>query len=67
MWWLIVGIVCGIGAGFFIRDRTRTPQIVSVPVVAEPVSDSDSEAEKIISLLALSVRMITTSIIQKIS
>ena len=45
MWWLIVGIVCGIGVGFVVRDRTRTPQIVSVPVVAEPVSDPDSEAE----------------------
>ena len=45
MWWLIVGLVCGIGVGFVVRDRTRTPQIVSVPVVAEPVSDSDSEAE----------------------
>ena len=45
MWWLIVGLVCGIGVGFVVRDRTRTPQIVSVPVVAEPVWDPDSEAE----------------------
>ena len=45
MWWLIVGIVCGIGAGFFIRDRTRTPQIISTSVVAEPELVPDSEAE----------------------
>jgi len=45
MWLVIVGIVCGIGVGFVVRDRTRTPQIVSVPVVVEPVSGPDSEAE----------------------
>ena len=45
MWLVIVGTVCGIGVGFVVRDRTRTPQIVSVPVVVEPVSGPDSEAE----------------------
>lgn len=45
MWWLIVGIVCGTGAGFFIRDRTRSPQMISAPVVAEPELVPDSEAE----------------------
>jgi len=45
MWWLIVGIVCGIGVGFVVRDRTRTSQIISTPVVAEPVLVPDSDAE----------------------
>lgn len=45
MWWLFVGIVCGIGAGFFLRDHTRTPQITLTPVVAEPGLVPDSEAE----------------------
>ena len=55
MWWLIVGIVSGIAVGFFIRDRTRTPQISHVPVVAaeEVVPDSDSEEEIKVLLDAL--------------
>jgi two-component system sensor histidine kinase SenX3 len=45
MWWLIVGIVCGIGVGFIVRDRTRSPRVVSAPVVEEPALLQDSEAE----------------------
>ncbi len=53
MWWLFVGIVCGIGTGFFIRDHTRTPHIASTPVVAEPELVPDSEAEIRVLLDAL--------------
>ena len=45
MWWLIVGIVCGVGVGFIVRDRTRSPRVVSAPVVDEPALLQDSEAE----------------------
>ena len=45
MWWLVVGIVCGIGVGFIVRDRTRSPRVVSAPVVEEPAILQDSEAE----------------------
>ena len=53
MWWLIVGIVCGVGVGFIVRDRTRSPRVVSAPVVDEPVSVPDSEAEIKVLLDAL--------------
>jgi two-component system sensor histidine kinase SenX3 len=53
MWWLIVGIVCGIAVGFFIRDRTRTPQISLVPAVTEQEAPPDSEAEIKVLLDAL--------------
>jgi two-component system sensor histidine kinase SenX3 len=53
MWLLIVGIILGLGAGFFIRDRTRSPRIVTVPVVAEPVVGPDPEAEIKVLLDAL--------------
>lgn len=45
MWWLIVGIVCGITVGFFIRGRTRTPRMSHVSVVTEQEVLPDSEAE----------------------
>jgi two-component system sensor histidine kinase SenX3 len=53
MWLLVVGVVCGLGAGFFIRDRTRKPQNVSGPVVAEPEVAPDPEAEIRVLLDAL--------------
>ncbi len=53
MWLLIVGIVCGVGAGFLIRDRTRSPHIVSSPDVAESVLVPDSESEIRVLLDAL--------------
>lgn len=53
MWWLVVGVVCGLGAGFFIRDRTRKPQNISDPVVVEPEVTADSEAEIRVLLDAL--------------
>ncbi|MEY3557908.1 MAG: hypothetical protein RL374_614 [Actinomycetota bacterium] len=53
MWWLIVGIVCGTGVGFVVRDRTHTPRVVSAPVVDEPASSEDSEAEIRVLLDAL--------------
>ena len=53
MWWLIVGVVCGVGAGFFIRDRTRRPQMISAPVDPETALVPDSEAEIRILLDAL--------------
>ena len=43
MWLLIVGVVCGVGAGFFIRDRTQRPRMISAPVVADPELMPDSE------------------------
>ena len=45
MWLLIVGTVCGISAGFFIRDRTRTPTVVFAPTVEDPVFVTDSDTE----------------------
>ena len=45
MWLLIVGVVCGVGAGFFIRDRTRKPQIAPAAAVAEQELPPNSEAE----------------------
>ena len=45
MWWLVVGIVCGVGVGFIVRDRTRSPRVVSAPVVEEAALLQDSEAE----------------------
>ena len=53
MWWLIVGVVCGVGAGFYIRDRTRKPHILVAPTLDEPVSVPDSEAEIKVLLDAL--------------
>ena len=53
MWLLVIGVVCGLGAGFFIRDRTRKPQNVSDSVVAEPEVAPDSEAEIRVLLDAL--------------
>lgn len=45
MLWLIVGIACGMAAGFLIRDRTRTLQNVPAAVLPEPTEVSDSEEE----------------------
>ena len=57
MWWLIVGIVCGVGVGFLIRDRTRPVRTVSAPDVPEigVVSDSETEIKVLLDALPMGV------------
>lgn len=53
MWLLVAGVVSGIGVGFIVRDRTRTPHTVSASVVVEPSLVPDSEVEIRVLLDAL--------------
>lgn len=45
MWWLLIGIICGIGVGIVIRDRTRKPQVSQALIDNEIAEITDSEAE----------------------
>jgi two-component system, OmpR family, sensor histidine kinase SenX3 len=57
MWLLIVGIIFGAGAGFFIRDRTRPVRTITAPDVAAigVVSDSETEIKVLLDVLPMGV------------